>query len=814
LISDPPKGFPGSEINWRIRDAFSAFGKELATGADTAVRSVRLGVMQDYLATHLSAETLPIPYQFEELFTRNVRNSVQGPLYTKSEAVALIPPLRNFQSVLRARATRPGAPEHNILRIVDGLLGDLEALVAPPGVSQPPTNAVAQGQGPAVRPAAEAPPTVARLVTNQIPFLPMASTNVLRVARFWQWPLDLAESYEIIPAATAACFRNGRVWIEVLYKSERIYLRKAVVIGLDPGSFSTEVVELPITTNKFNISATESRDELQTGASFEVLGDHLFFSLGDTIKRYSFRSKTWEDLAVPTAGHLTVLDGRLFATTDDSIVELSPNGNTQTILASARRRPAATILDSLENYGQPSIFRGPNGAIATRIHDRLYALDDKTRAWSEITSLPQEPTSAPARSAGESRVCSFSTASWRTNQLFTPVDEFSVAMSAPQPPSLFRRSYSLRDSRSESPLWPEPESLRFAAPRIFLAESNAWVFFGQRWVKTGPVGPPVRANWKTSIESTSPRALYIYWNDLGRPLPIPMEMDLGSVTVSPYLAMEIPFGTHGALGLQTIATPAGLIQINGSFGLWLIPWSDLRTLMKAAREERVAWQQARSSAINALWTKLFQQYQLARKDGFDPERKEAMIDDPAFLELDLNNIDTNRNGILDVGELAFFDVNHNGKLEPRELAGIEITQGLLAQTLFNEYDLNRDGQLDRAEFGNLVADTSDRASNHRGPTGFSQLAQSDLNHDGMINVVELTSFLKQETLANLRPGFRFPPHLAGTVLKGLVESYWGTGEGPAYGRPPMGGPGARPPTVQPMRPSNPAPTSATPPGGK
>ena len=170
------------------------------------------------------------------------------------------------------------------------------------------------------------------------------------------------------------------------------------------------------------------------------------------------------------------------------------------------------------------------------------------------------------------------------------------------------------------------------------------------------------------------------------------------------------------------------------------------------------------------------------------------MDDPAFIESELDTIDANDNGWLDATELAWFDANQNKILEPKEQAGIEIAQHLLAERLLKKFDANGDGFLDRTEINDLLKSSMETSS--RSMPGFSSPFPDD-NHDGHIDLGELETFLKQQTRSGLRSR-----GMPGTVsfnqmrmdasqsvdprqrFKAAVESYW-QNPGSVTNRPPF-----------------------------
>ena len=118
--------------------------------------------------------------------------------------------------------------------------------------------------------------------------------------------------------------------------------------------------------------------------------------------------------------------------------------------------------------------------------------------------------------------------------------------------------------------------------------------------------------------------------------------------------------------------------------------------------------------------------------------------------------------------------------------------------LFDEFDRDRDGQLDRAEFADLWNETEYRGTANLRLRLPVNLALFDKNRDGAISLVELESLLNQQTMRSLASGNALPPNFPGMGVKGQVEAYWRrTGvknarpSAPLPGRPPGSPPTSR-----------------------
>jgi Ca2+-binding EF-hand superfamily protein len=135
-------------------------------------------------------------------------------------------------------------------------------------------------------------------------------------------------------------------------------------------------------------------------------------------------------------------------------------------------------------------------------------------------------------------------------------------------------------------------------------------------------------------------------------------------------------------------------------GVWALPKDEIRAELDRQLKSRspVSQSEQTNEKPEAREKALFAKYDLNHNGRFDPEEREAAISDPSFLEFDLDNIDTNHNGLLDVDELSYFDANKNGRLDPAEALGVRAVQQILAEKALKEFDWNKDGRLESPEF--------------------------------------------------------------------------------------------------------------------
>jgi Ca2+-binding EF-hand superfamily protein len=231
---------------------------------------------------------------------------------------------------------------------------------------------------------------------------------------------------------------------------------------------------------------------------------------------------------------------------------------------------------------------------------------------------------------------------------------------------------------------------------------------------------------------------------------------------------------------------ADRIGIGYKTGIWLLPFSQIELAIAGQKQTQLE-QMAREAAEKAAAKEKAQKAILSKYDYnhngiIDPHEKEEALDDPAFIESELDVIDANHNGWLDAAELGYFDANQNKILEPKEQAGIDIAQHLFAERLLKKFDANGDGLLDRPEFNNLFQLSF--AVNTQPMNAFLALFPDD-NQDGKIDLGELEAFLKQQTRKGLRshgiPGAVLFNQMRTNInqpvdprqmFKAAVEFYW------------------------------------------
>ena len=308
------------------------------------------------------AETFPFERLKEHLRTAEAYHKERffrdylGRPFSPKEAGELLPLLQSYGERLKWPGMTAGA--------LDRLTRVLNA----------PTKPVVSG--PAVQSSAlPQPPFQTANATG-----PAGTTNVLHTTPFWRPPAALFPGQQISRLGLSHLqFAAGRIWAGVRYGSNAVQVTDLAVLSLEPDTLRVQSYPLP---------RGETGTQLGNPyfyPSFAVADSHLYVQLGDKLKRVKLGTTQWEDLplSLPAQATLSVVHVRLYVSSADSILELNEDATGTRLLASTRRVPAETPLDTLGSLTSPPVFPGPQGMVRVLVGARLFEYDPRTRAWSE-----------------------------------------------------------------------------------------------------------------------------------------------------------------------------------------------------------------------------------------------------------------------------------------------------------------------------------------------------------------------------------------------------------------------------------------------
>jgi Ca2+-binding EF-hand superfamily protein len=703
--------------------------------------------------------------------------------YSQAQALEILPLLNTFKTNLTGSGAAIGAMR------ADQVIDRVNRILNLPPVPKP-NVAVVQSTNRA--PIRFGPPKVVSRVPAKPPEI---VTNILTVSNYFRIPQDRMGTPDICDMNLGSRRMLGIAYSRWTGGKLLLDLHLTVGVGIefvnylsataifDPASGLWQFVVHPQDDKlgKEDIMSG-TRDEDVWDGCIELFDNSLFLSFSGQIHKYDFKTRQWQILDFPgqKQSRLFAIGGHLYAANDETILEITDDGKGTRLLASTRRRPAASALDSIDSYGSPVLFSSSNHLLCADIGSKIYGWDGKD--WQQVFTMDDLKILEPIDDGFIFRSFQGNLWVWEGSQ--SAPELWLQDVPKPQPGV---RNNGLNQTNNPS-VHPLGKSLPdvpltgcvatfFKSNLYFLVDHAIMTNISGRWVATEKDG----YNAKLVCLSRN-------WPD---PLVIPLKFDLElmrhdfdfngmSLSKSTWMHFSgenLYVGQADTMGLRTDSIPEA-----DRLGYWTIPISEIEANIEAQKQIWLAKKHDEDEARRQLRDKMLAKYDHNHNGIIDPLEREEALDDPAVIESELNMIDANNNGLLDAEELVWFDAKTNKTLEPKEQAGIEISQHLLAQRLLDKYDANGDGLLDRAEFNDLVQASMDprAASMSR-----SQFFYLDQNHDNHLDLGELETFLQQQTSSGLRaremqgpaifnqmrtnPGQPIDPR---QMFKAAVEAYW------------------------------------------
>ena len=757
--------------------------------------------------------------------------------FSKVQALEIQPLLAVYKSNLVAQSQNASGRQKGKLMGAIAQVGflenDVSRILNPP--SPKPKVEPAQKPNPAPQPAAIAKTVVAPAVSTNAPEI---VTHVIVANKFLAIPVerlinpDSSERIEYSQATiTAHHWFEGRLLLDYEYNAGIQQLDKngKVMGGRNAGGPAVAIFD-PTIAHWDVIDCPEV--EIQVKNNFyhrsALWHGELFNCDGGQIKRYDFQNQQWQVLAVSDGNNyeLFTVNGQLYAAGRNLIFEILEGGKSTRILASSRRNPPASALDR-EDLGIPTLFEGPNHSLRVCTAGKIFTWTGND--WHEDSAAPSasfQPEIIP-----DGLLFRYADLGWP--DLISSLSHLAADTNAPElylwqkistanNPAAFYQS-SARATPPPKPLWTIPPDLLLAHLPVAACRSGLYLLMNHSEIQEIANDQHVVVQEKVIAKDGCNAALLCFSHDL----PLPQKL---------FLKFDAPDGCPPAAGIDPnsrggfpVLPPAWMLATTNIFflglenprnsipafnqadrigigykaGIWLLPVSQIEPEIAAQKQiqlARLTKDKADAVAVAEQQRKDSEQRRkelLAKYDHnhngiIDPDEKEEALDDPDFIESELDKIDANHNGWLDAEELAWFDTNQNKILEPKEQAGIDIAQHLLAERLLKRFNANGDGFLDRSEFNELLQSSmGTRIPSDSTQRQFTGAAQSfstsfpDDNRDGKIDLGELETFLKQQTRGGLRsrrmPDAAFfnqmrmganQPVDRRLLFKVAVESYW------------------------------------------
>ncbi len=369
---------PGEDVYIPIKDAlnrlyYSKYRRELeAMDKDYVATKHRNQFFEKQMA-YLKQNTPYDFFKFSETFSE--KN------YSGAQALEMRPQLATYKSNLVAQSQnatgRQKAELKSAIFFVEKVQADVDKVIAPP-------TEVAQ-------PVPPHPAPVATILKPTAP-APEVITNIMTVDKFQAIPLDdLRQASGLHDIKESQVSITAHQWLEdklVLnfefdfYGFEGAWPGNAIAV-FDPANEHWEVIDCPQTARSI-ANPNYYRTTLWHG--------ELYDSDKGQIKKYDRAGGQWQNLPISDGVdyELFNVNEHLYAGNRDVIFEILEGGKSTHILASKRRQPPASSLDtqSLENL---FLFAGPEHSLRASAGGKIYAWTGND--WHEEFAAP--PASLP-----------------------------------------------------------------------------------------------------------------------------------------------------------------------------------------------------------------------------------------------------------------------------------------------------------------------------------------------------------------------------------------------------------------------------------
>ncbi len=730
------------------------------------------------------------PYDFRK-FTELFREKT----YSQPQAEELLPLIIAYRSNLMAEAqtadrTQKTRLESHARSIEVSLQRIVERRAKPQAQTVPQRLA---SPAPTAEPSPARP---ARRLEPQTGFTD-AITNIIPVRKFLEIPLD-GLSKETITSIRVTAHRliADQLILDLQFGRAISSFDAAEKWRSTRYAAISAVAILHLATENWQVIEGEETDSVQSNPFYYrtvLWRGSIFTSHNGSVQKYDAGRQTWVTLNLPDVGHcgLYVINDGLYGVTREMIFEFLEGGTRIRVLASNRRQPPTSTLDSetLSNtgmvLGMPALFGPPGGELHVITPTKFFSWNGTD--WREVFAQSQPLGRPQLDNHGVLIVGNgWQTAAgiWRwplggnqleyclgTEQSARPrADQSSLQPTWKTPPGLFMATIAAA-SRGNDLL-----VLRDHSTTQNIVNEREKVIIGKKILT--PEGFHASVLYFSSNYSL-PQQLFLKFDDHGGMLPVMgAKANAAMLTGAPktflcagrnqlYLGCEVSFGP------VTSSSRTGELP---RIGVWALPLEQVDREIERQRKVQVAWQEGAAATSRQKAHRLLDEFDRNRDGRLDSTELDLAFRKESFIASQLEHIDRNSNGWLDATELKFFDANTNEVLDANEQIGLEHAQRLLATQLVNKFDSDGNGLLDRREFQSL-------SSAHLGTMGMS-IPFPDTNHDNWIDEAEAQTICQLVTSRDLQrfqptPAF-MPPGMLGTRsqlrddhrFKAQVDNFW------------------------------------------
>jgi len=587
---------------------------------------------------YLKDNTPFAPQEFVQLFMFGFRD------YSKAQALEIQPLLAAYKAKLTGPIAMVGAAEvDQVASYVNSILNQPTPSPQPqlprpqiqPQTPNAPVVATVAAPAPVVAAAAAVPPQ------TPVPEIP---TNILSVNNFLKIPTNQ------IPKSNGAGFYEGdenpmnfrivgsrwcegKLVLDLRYECS-IYASgfgswqvKAVAAIFNPMNESWEIITYPYAIDD------GGHPGWPVGAvRFEIYQGDFYYTDGDKIRKYNSKILQWETLNIPglNGSQLFGIDGHLYAANNESILEIIDGGTGTHLLASTRRRPTVSILDSLDGLGSPILFSAGNHSLGVAIGTKVFLWSGND--WTSLFSLDFPKASSQTEAFDDAIIFRFKSWDYSSMVWFWDKSESKPEL------MLYEKSHPPAGVTLGFATYPQP-----AIPVWKQTGEDSLVKAGETFYKSNLffLVDHVNVNYEsgsgrwTATEKDGYQAkLLCFSREVPDPIIFPLKFDssLGQPPSQILSEQVIPEPWVNNATWMHFAGDKLYIGQQATLGIWSIPVSEIEKAIDAKKQILIEKSNVQEQAARQLRNQVLAKYDLNHNGIIDGDEIEAALDDPAFIE--------------------------------------------------------------------------------------------------------------------------------------------------------------------------------------
>jgi hypothetical protein len=245
---------------------------------------------------------------------------------------------------------------------------------------------------PVLHPEDEAPrPSAAAKAGTAASPEPTVTSNIVMIKQFHAIPLENLPGNEIeFPKITAHQWLEGKLLLDFEYGTQFFSFGEDGKSKSVRGALFPAIAIFDPVTERWNVVSCPEvghQDQNNFYHRSVLLRGELFSCESKQIKKYDFQKRQWQVLDISDGNNyeLFALNGHLYAANSDAIFEITDNGKATRLLASTRRHPPISVLDT-QPLGAPILFSGSNHSLRAIIGNKIFTWMDSD--WQEDYASP------------------------------------------------------------------------------------------------------------------------------------------------------------------------------------------------------------------------------------------------------------------------------------------------------------------------------------------------------------------------------------------------------------------------------------------